>query len=61
MADPPFRVVCERCGSEQVTREAWAEWDRRTQQWVLGALFDHAHCQACLARTRLAEVPIASG
>ena len=40
-------MVCEKCGSTHVTRDAWAEWDEDEQDWVLGAVFDYAFCHDC--------------
>lgn len=40
------QMVCRRCGSTQVLRDAWAEWDVDTQQWTLSAVFDHAVCES---------------
>lgn len=57
MAEPMevLRVqkVCETCGSELVTRDAWAEWDADAQRWTLGAIYDYAYCPACDAETRI--------
>ena len=47
--------VCGYCGSTEVSRDAWADWDAETQQRVLGALFDYAHCHACEKETSLEE------
>ena len=55
------RVVCGACGSEDVSRDAWGDWDVATQAWVLRTVFDFAHCHACDAETRLVEVLVASG
>lgn len=60
MAKPepqPAKVdyVCARCGGNNVSRDAWADWDVTTQQWVLGATFDYAHCHACEKETALEE------
>ena len=33
-------IICGTCGGNNVSRDAWANWDTRTQQWVLGAVFD---------------------
>lgn len=57
MAKQPVRMVCETCRSEEVTRDAWAEWQAEAQQWVLGALFDYAYCHRCQGSTHLAAVP----
>lgn len=53
--------VCNVCGSDDVSRDAWADWDTLDQQWVLRAAFDHAHCHRCDGETRLVEVELASG
>lgn len=43
----PSPYVCARCGSEAISREAWAQWDADAQQWVIATLFDFAHCHSC--------------
>jgi hypothetical protein len=53
-----IRIVCRTCGSEDVSRDAWGDWDVATQQWVLRTVFDYAHCHACDTETRLEEVLI---
>jgi hypothetical protein len=57
MADEPVRMVCRDCGGEDVTREAWAVWDVGAQEWVLGAVFDHAFCHRCMIAAQLEEAP----
>lgn len=52
--------VCKVCGSDDVSRDAWADWDTREQQWVLRCVFDYAHCHRCDQETRLVEVELAS-
>ncbi len=47
--------VCAYCGSGEISRDAWADWDTATQQWVLGAVFDYAHCHRCERETSLKE------
>lgn len=45
---PPTRTfVCSNCGSDQVVRDAWAEWSIRDQQWVFEEIFDHTFCPTC--------------
>lgn len=51
--------LCERCGSDLVTLDAWAEWNIEQQEWVLGATYDHTFCHKCDAETRLVEVELA--
>ena len=53
-------MICEDCGSEEVTRDAWAEWSVEAQGWVLGAVFDYAFCHRCQGSTHIKEVPLKS-
>jgi hypothetical protein len=57
MAEQSVRMICRECGSEDVTREAWAAWDAGAQEWVLGAVFDFAFCHACMTDAKLEELP----
>jgi len=54
-----YAMVCRHCGSDEVSRDAWADWDTKSQQWVLGAVFDYAHCHRCDGETSLIEVELA--
>jgi hypothetical protein len=56
--EPKVRMVCEDCGSQDVMRDAWAHWDVGSQDWVLGAVFDYAHCDACGGETNIEERPV---
>jgi hypothetical protein len=58
MADERLNMVCETCGSELVTRDAWAEWDKEAQEWVLAAVYDYAFCHMCQGETRIQQVPL---
>lgn len=60
MTDPGKRVtfICATCGSDLVTRDAWAEWGVEQQDWVLGAAYDYAFCHKCEDETHLAEVEL---
>ena len=51
-------IVCSKCGSDEISRDAWADWDTRSQDWVLGAVFDYAHCHKCDCETSLDEVEL---
>ena len=50
---PGLVMVCGKCGSDEVTRDAWAEWNVGAQAWALGALFEQAFCHRCQASTRI--------
>ena len=55
---PKVRMACGTCGSENVSRDAWGDWDVAAQDWVLRTVFDHAHCHACDGETRIEELPL---
>lgn len=61
MSEPTKRmkVVCSRCGGDNVMRDAWAVWDTENQDWELGAVFDQGFCDDCDGEATLKEVPIA--
>jgi hypothetical protein len=44
-------MVCATCGSQDVKRDAWAEWDKEGQRWELSETFDHAFCDRCEGET----------
>ncbi|WP_166038319.1 hypothetical protein [Sphingosinicella sp. YJ22] len=54
----PVTYVCSTCGSNDVSRDAWAEWSVEDQQWVLRTEFDYAHCHRCDRETNLVEVQL---
>jgi hypothetical protein len=41
-----IRLVCERCGSDDVRADAYASWDVEKQDWVLCAAFDNKVCES---------------
>jgi hypothetical protein len=62
MANDGNRVtyLCERCGSDLVTLDAWAEWNVEQQQWVFGATYDHTFCHKCDGETHAMGFVLAS-
>lgn len=54
-------MQCAGCGSAAVTRDAWAEWDAKTQSWQLGALFRTGYCHTCLKETVVVERALPDG
>ena len=46
---------CSSCGSDQVLRDAWAEWDVTQQCWVLQNVFDAAFCESCDSECSIEE------
>ena len=53
--------ICNQCGGKAVTRDAWAEWDEREQDWVLGAAYDYAFCHDWEKETHLEEISLSDG
>ena len=58
MANPKIDIVCGTCGGNNVSRDAWADWDAGKQEWVLGAVFDYGHCHDCDGESSLEEVEL---
>lgn len=54
-----YAMECNRCGSDDVSRDAWADWDTGKQIWVLRCAFDYAHCYKCDGETSITQVELA--
>lgn len=51
-----IEIVCDHCGSPDVTKDATASWSVEKQAWVLSGVFDKPNwCEACEGETRLLE------
>lgn len=57
---PPtaIRIVCDKCGSDNVVRDATAAWSVELQQWELAGVQDAGYCNECDSRQTLVEIPI---
>jgi len=55
-----YAMVCKQCGSDEVSREARADWNAKKQEWMVGAVFDYAHCHKCDCETSLIEFELAA-
>lgn len=55
MKSSKVRMVCATCGSENVVRGLFAEWDIEKQDWVLQNVFDDAMCDDCGQECRINE------
>lgn len=51
----PHDIICGHCGGSDVSLDAWADWDRVSQQWSVRELFEQGYCHACGGETRLVE------
>ena len=51
-------IICGACGSDEISRDAWANCDIGKQEWALGTVFDYGHCHRCDDESRLIEVEL---
>lgn len=55
MADN-IRIVCAKCGGENVSKDALARWCVETQQWEISTTYDKAnYCDDCDGEVHLEE------
>lgn len=52
------RKVCKHCGSSDVRKDAWAEWDEDKQEWVLSDVYDNEFCVVCDGETTINDEDI---
>lgn len=55
---PAVTIHCATCGSENVRRDASAEWNAELQMWEIVTVFDVADCEDCGTETSLIEKQI---
>lgn len=58
MSDEYVTYVCRTCGSEDVSQDAWADWNPATSQMELRSSFDDSHCHQCEESTKTDELKI---
>lgn len=51
-------MVCERCGSSDVRRNADCAWSVESQSWEIVALLDDTCCETCGRERDLVEIPV---
>jgi len=56
--EPKVKYVCSVCGSDDVRKDAYAEWDVEEQEWVLSSVYDDTVCNDCEESQRLVEVKL---
>ena len=48
--------VCGRCGSDNVSKDAFVDWNVTKQEWnIVRAVYDEATCHDCGDSTHLVE------
>lgn len=55
---PAIKIVCCECGSDDILRDAFAEWDRENQCWELQNVFDNFWCNGCEQTVSTEEAPL---
>ena len=58
---PAVTIHCAACGSQNVRRDASAEWNAELQMWEIVTVFDAADCEDCGTETSLIEKQIEGG
>ena len=53
-----IKKVCKHCGSSDVRKDAWSEWDEDKQEWVLAEVYDNEFCYSCDADTTIIDVEL---
>lgn len=56
--DPNLYPVCSHCGSEDVKRDAFAIWNRTTQEWEIENTFDDEWCSCCGGETSMKWIEV---
>lgn len=56
-----IKMVCSKCGSENVVKDAFAEWNIDKQEWVLHSVYDFTSCNDCGEEDCVDEVEIEDG
>ena len=50
-----IRLICSECGSTDVGRDAWAEWNEKLQMFEATHIFKQGHCFNCEGETQINE------
>ena len=51
-----LNMVCSSCGSHNVLRDAYVEWNVEAQDWEIRSVFDASICDDCGAEGCIEEV-----
>lgn len=51
-------MKCKTCDSENVLKDAYAEWDVMLQEWVIQNVFDDSYCETCEGECKIKEVEL---
>ena len=53
------KYICKHCGSDNVGRDAFCDWNQQTQKWEISNFMDREICFNCSDDTTLITVTIA--
>jgi hypothetical protein len=53
-----IKYVCKHCGSDNVGRDAFLEWNQETQKWEISDFMDREICFTCSDDTELVQATI---
>ena len=54
----PINKTCSTCGGENILVDAYVEWNKTKQEYVIQNIFDYAYCVDCDGETTICEVEI---
>jgi len=57
--EPPIKLVCDTCGSDDIVRDATARWNVAAQDWALSDVMDDTTCEQCGAEVDVREEVLA--
>lgn len=49
------KVLCKKCKTNNIKRDAWASWDEDKQEWILDEVFAYAWCEKCEGEASIIE------
>jgi len=53
-----IKIVCAKCGSENVTRDTLARWSVADQKWEVSSELDNFDCDDCCNEVSVNEIKI---
>lgn len=53
-----YLIVCEKCGGQNVVKDAWVSFNPFSQFWEIENIYDNAYCLDCENETQALEKPI---
>jgi len=51
-----LKMICSKCGSEDVKLNAWTRWNKNTQEWEFQG-FEDGFCETCEGEADVESAP----